>query len=264
MHRQQTILGLFQIYYEANCTSKSEVMLCKTILENMDHLNEIDSKTLAKKANVSTATITRFIKHFPTKSYKEFAHELTLDFKGFITARQSNLEEVEQYGIEGIFQQAKIHYTENLKSNHFKDSQILELIQRIKVAKSVTFIGADRSLAIFNKVQLALITLHKPAYIFKQDDMLTEHLKTLTKEDLVIFISLENRYMRTLGNPKLSYITTQRIPCVMLSQIEQSVEPLFQQTIYFGKNHNWNYGYYSLNMLANYLEHMILIHLNDR
>ncbi len=251
------MLSLLSNYSTKECQNDTETLICKAILENLPQIHQISSEKLAQLSNTSVSSITRLVRKFPVKSYKEMAKLLYFDYQRFEFARQRNTEIIDEFGIEGIIENTKERYETNLYANQIQDQEIEKLIHSVQYAKSITFIGAMHSLEIFSKVQIALLQKKKRAYIFKQEGVLKEHLSNLDQNDLAIFISLEDRYLNTLGKKHLSYLRNNHIPCILLSQSKHDDENLYQQVIYFGKDQDWNYGYYSMDMLANHLTNKI-------
>ena len=239
--------------------SKNELKIIQVIFENAETLNTIDITALSKLSGCSIASISRFVKRFPQCTYKEFTHYFVHDFNKHKYAKSTHKELLKENKVETLIKKEYIGAKRNLETT-FTDldfNQLVEVIEMISSANSVTLIGANHSLEIFSKLQLKLISHNIPTYIFKQRNSLEMHLRTLNSDDLVIFISVEGRYQGRDGDVIFEYIKEIEAKTVLFTQTRRIETEDYDKVIYYGNDLDVNLGYYSLILLNDIIEELI-------
>lgn len=249
------IYGLFLNKMMSDVGSEMELNIYQAIMENMEKINLIGIKSLAQLASTSPASISRFVSMFPVASYKEFTHRLHTSAANLRFAKELHNNLLENNTIEEIIQKEYEGCLANYSStfNSLKATDYISIVNQIKNAKSVTFIGANHSLEIMSGLQVKLNVMNLPAFIFKQEQKLDFFIKHLGSTDLALFVAIEGRYQSYKGNKILKQLHQQGVTCLLLSQSKRIDTTYFDEVYYYGQNRAGNSGYYSLHVIVELL-----------
>lgn len=239
--------------------NKNELQIAITILENSEKINHIDIKTLAQLSNSSTAGISRFIKKFPVRSYKEFVHKCVNDFNDLSYAKIMHKQILQNNFLQQITYNKYLKAKQNIfdTSNNIDLDDLNQLLQIIKKSRSITIIGANHSLEIFSKLQKELILHGIPTYMYKQKNKLNIHLNSLSKEDCLLFVSVEGRYQKAYGDDILQLAKKKELTTILITQSKRIIIKDYHKIIYYGRDIDVNMGYFSLLFLVDVLVDML-------
>ena len=156
---------------------------------------------LAREANVSKASISRFIKKYSFENYQQFRTLLStqttlLDYNLKVFLSQNILfksnEEISEY----LFQQCLdnlVATKENLDL-----ATLLKIVQLFKESEDITFLGDEHDLDEFLLLQIKLLTSGKCAYLFKVSETKTVRAIFLMKIQLLLSLMYVTVFFTTM------------------------------------------------------------------
>ncbi len=249
------IYGLFLNKMMSDISSEIELNIYQAIMENLENIDQIGIKTLAQLSNASTSSVSRFVSMFPVDSYKEFTHRLHTSAANLRFAKEIHNSLLDNNTIQEILNEEYQRCLLNFSStfNSMKINDYVGIINRMKMAESVTFIGANHSLEIMAGLQVKLNLMSIPAFILKQEQKLDYLIKHLGAGDLALFVAIEGRYQAHKGNNILKQLHHQGVTCLLLSQSQRIDTTYFDEVYYYGQDRAGNSGYYSLNVIVELL-----------
>lgn len=170
--------------------SDNEVLIVRNIISNLGSIYTVKVEDLARDSYLSKTTIIRLLKRFGFESYTDFRESLSRDYQRLVipepVARVTAKGSLEEEHIAAVLESHMNKITDYYQ--HFDDSQVRIIVDKMMRARSVTIIGDYRSLEIFHLLMLTLNMYGKPCYIFKQPDILKIHLKSRTQSDLCVYL----------------------------------------------------------------------------
>jgi len=168
--------------------SDNEIVITQKIIKNINHIFSLSLTELSTQSYSSPATIIRFIKRLGFESYTDFRQKVSSSYIQSIpnevanrgkSKRSLNILKVKK------FYEEKVHCLESTY-NHLNISALKDLANQLVQARSVTLLGDYHSLEIFYLLSITLNMYNIPCYIFKQKEVLLEHLHTRKEGDLVL------------------------------------------------------------------------------
>jgi len=191
------ILDQISSYYPKLTPSQKKVAYY--LHNNINEAFLLNSLQIANKANVSEATVTRFISSLGFSAFSEFKREIAERvLKDFSTTKRLS-DSVEDFGQEGnIFLEILKGDIENIKelATKIPDQIFKETIDLLCAARSIYILGLRSSYALAFYLSFTLrfflkkITLIKPGI-----GDIAEQILDTRKEDVLIVISFR-RYTR--------------------------------------------------------------------
>lgn len=225
-----------------NQLSKTEVRLGDYIISHMEDISQLTIQELAKKANVSNATVTRFCKKM---NYASFA-----ELKSFLS-REIKQEPIDNSGVievVGSFYDTMVGASKKM----IDEKQLADLVSAIKKANKITLCGIGSSGLTANEFKYQLMRMGLTVDCVTDPHMMLMGAKLLGPEDLLICLSnsgetqalinachiaQENKVtICTLTNFKDSTLTNLADICVYTSSVKSMHDGRFintQLTMFF-------------------------------
>jgi len=241
-------------YCNTQINNTNEYHIAKIILENISHSNDLSLEALANQANISQASISRFIKKAGFNSYQEFREAIKGSISDISLNRQ--LQNVTRFilgddeaMIESLYQESICNLAATRASIDI--SKLKQIIHWMKTASSVSFFGDDHGLSLFYTLQLDALVNGIPAYLFKKEEFQYQHAKLLGKNDLVIFLNVFEGFIPPAQKELLADMKKRGVKTVILCQDKRDDWPqYFDMIYYYGMEKTINVGFYSLYYLS--------------
>lgn len=176
-----------RVQYFYSKLSDSDKYLINYIEKNYLDMVNLSIIKLSEDANVSTSTIVRCMKKLDYSGFTDFKFQIATEISN---TNPKSLEQVEY--IDSQIQTAIIKNKEEVdKTVRYIQSSIIEdAISAIKYSKKVTIFARGFSEHISNEMTIKLQLLNKYTEEHNDPNIIRIKSKTFTKDDLVIFISL--------------------------------------------------------------------------
>ncbi|WP_342259145.1 MurR/RpiR family transcriptional regulator [Spiroplasma endosymbiont of Dioctria linearis] len=214
--------------------NESDANIANYVIENIEIMDNIDIRDLAKKINHSTSSVTRFIKRLGYSSFNEFKYEV----KNYINSIliDSKYKNIDNEKLSMIIKKEIAYINEILEHNILiwtRDKNIDEIIEKIMISKQIFIfalggtysvgydfclklqrLGFNSSVSNDSVIQETLISANsgKPGCLFiifslsgetKQLIYVAEKINK-RKMFLISFTGIENNTIKKLSNLNLS------------------------------------------------------------
>jgi len=194
---------LNQLFKEkGHLLTRSQRKLMQYILSHEDESIFLNIEDLAKKVDVSEATVVRLSKTLGFKGFPEFQKELRLHFKNKLTTTSRLQKTVKKVTSEGdvlikVLQNDIANISETLKQTSIQEFR--EFIKSIDSAERIIIVGLRSAYSLANFFGIALEFLQKNVWVIQPGigDM-WDRLLGLRKGDLVIGISFPRYTKQTV------------------------------------------------------------------
>ncbi len=169
-----------------NDLTKTERRIASIILENPQRVASESIASLATRINVSQPSVFRFCKRFGYKGFPDFKFALSAYTFSDLTNIPSN-QSISEKNLFNIICQEKQQSISKLQEI-FNQPEVLNFIKKILNANRC-LIFSDKNNSIFADILYhILIKLDKPCERHLDEDCLKPQIKTLYKNDVLIFL----------------------------------------------------------------------------
>ncbi len=224
-------------------SQSSDTIIANALYTNRDQLDELSLEALADRYFVSQASISRFIKKLGYKSYSSFRNDITrsiteLEYVHHPVKERKDPEQIcTQVTDQIINAVAKVKETDV--------NQMIHAVSLLQEYKNIYFFGSELSVAIVTLLNHMLIARGKNAYNILSGSYQNELLDKLTEKDLLICISIEQRwYQMQIDTKKLEKCKAYKMLWTC-DRLHRDVN-IFDEAILFAKDVGSEIGYNSL------------------
>lgn len=257
----------FVEYLNAQVVNTSELAIAKVIVANVDKIMMLSLEQIASQANISSASVSRFVKKLGFDSFAGFKLALYIQLNDIAKLRENqNQRQFGQTGIAGLSLRMYQNSQNNLQSTYASlDQQKLGAIATsLKNANTVTFLGDYHALASFYLVQLDLLAHKIPCYSFYNREYAHQGIAMLTSADVIVYFSVAANFNNPQDHLMLQKARNQKAKIICFCQDEPESGQIDFDILYpYGKARSINDGYYSLFLLANIISNLIYLEEGD-
>jgi len=235
-----TIYKLTNIVNTSDSES-NDTIIAKALLSLRNEIDQWTLEEIAKKYYVSQPSISRFIRKLGFDGFSAFKSALrnstyTVEYvnpviqKEFKQATDDIYKDLHQI-IEGI--------------KLLKEEDVRDVIKIMMKHENIYFIGSELSMAIVRLLQVKLIALGKNVYTLYKNSYQSEIMKRTTEKDLVIVLSMGQRWYYFLGK---EHINKKHKENRMLWTVTDEHEDMdyFDEIVMIGNTKDANLGYHYL------------------
>lgn len=215
---------------------------------------------LADEANVSKASVSRFIKKYDFENYQDF--KLLMSSQAsllFYNLRVRFLEESNRITNDKIANLVYQRVMDNIiETKKNLDLEKLEgILALFEISDDITFVGDEHDLVEFYMLQLALLTSGKAAYLFKVNETKEIHSNYFTEKSMVVMVNVANQFFHY--NDILDKANKVNAKVVYMSQdYNEDIAIKCDITYIYGIAGTVNYGYNSLFYIGELLEKLYI------
>lgn len=262
IHVLGLIYKLQNVMNRTNEKQDTSVIIANYLLQNLDKRESFSIKTIANDCNVSPASITRFAKE--------------LSYNGFVDLKtgllETPLERIEMaIDIEAKFaasQPSFNAYTHDLidrvsaslqsfgDSDELSYANLKEISELIRSKKRVVFFATQAPSNLLLQLQHQLLTFEKFSQFFPLHKDQLEAAKNLTKDDLVIFISINGSYVMQ-KDITFNILNSEATSILLTQNGHLKLSAGFDRIILLGENEDEITGKYKLMI---YFESLIQVY----
>lgn len=243
MNKQKLLLPKLVSYINNAPGSSNETLIANALYTNREKLDEISLEALADQYYISQASISRFIQKMGYKSYSAFRRDLNrsiveMEYMYLPSKTKISSEDVRHQVTQDIINAvSKVQYVEL--------SQLEHAVNLLKQYQNIYFYGSELSVAIVTLLNYMLISEGKHCYNILSGSYQNELLEKLTKDDLLICISIEQRwYQNHIDIKKLEQCKAYKMLWTC-DKLHKDVH-IFDEAILFAKDIGPELGYNSL------------------
>jgi len=247
-------------YCNTQLYNPTEYTIARAILDVAESGQTVSLSGLAEKANISEASVSRFIRKCGFDSFQEFRDTYQISLVELKMGRK--IRAMSQYKTREDEKLVKL-LGERLKENlavtveSVSPEDLRAMVNLLLGASSVTFIGDDHTLSDFYTLQLDILSAGIPAFLFKNREFQVIHAGTLKKGDLVVYLNVCLDFMtaaesRMLGELKKNGVTL----AGLFQETTPAQEKQFDLILKFGIEESRNDGFVSLWYMSRILSEM--------
>ena len=155
------------------------------------------SNQLAEEANISKASLSRFIRKYNFESYQQFRNLLSmqttlLGYNLKLMLSKDILSKDDQEISDLLYQQCM----NNLKATkeNLNLDLLVQMVKSFKESEDITFIGDEHDLDEFLLLQLHLLTQGKCAYLFKINETKKIRNYFFNKHSVVVIVNVSKGF----------------------------------------------------------------------
>ncbi len=223
----------------------NDTIIAKAFIENRYDLDKLSLEQLSRKCYISQSALSRFIKRMGYQNYNEFKeamhvsmYSINADHQMIPKEKQKSIEEVRDDVHDEIMQ--SIEHINDIDLNHLQ-----RIIQTINQYQNIIFLGSELSMAMTYLLQLGLINKGKNVYALYELNYQKEMLRQMNDDTLIICISLEERWFRSIVQNK-DLFDNDAYRMLWTIEPKHMDKKLFHDVYLFGEPTNKNVGYNEL------------------
>lgn len=252
-------------YCNTQIYSSTDYMIAKAILNLVENNQTTTLEELAKEASVSETSVHKFIKKVGFKNFDEFRMVFFLAVAQMNTGR--NLMHMHDHGkiesfdqlVTSIYSRAQANMIETVKLIDFY--QLKQVVDQLLSANTVTFIGDEHTLSDFYTLQLDLLGMLVPSYLFKRTDIQINHMSRLKEGDVIIYLNVFKGWFSETERESMKIAHDNKATTIgFFQETDNEINELFDQVILYGIKDSHNQGFYSLYFISQILSEMIYEH----
>ena len=205
---------------------------------------------IAREANISPASVSRFIRKAGYTSFEDFRTSFSRDLEQVYHRRAYDHARTYGKGTTDVFDTIYQRTLDNLRATNesLDREQLRNIVRILDKAHSVTIYGDEHTLADLYTLQLDLMARGVAAFLFKNEVIQELHAQNLGDGDVVLFATAAQEFVRSEQMAILRELHTRN--GVTLIGFSQDDEPefraLFDHFVLYGLPGSLNDGFHSL------------------
>lgn len=220
----------------------------------------VSQEDIARQANISVASVSRFIHKVGFASFHDFKHKVEI-FNHEIKMQRvldHTMRFMRQSSKDMIFDLYQDAFR-NLKETYEKiDIDLLKSIsKRLKSSKQIVVLGDDHELEDFYTFQIDMLINGIPTYMIRINEPENLMLSNLTSNDTILYLELYEGWHQKQVNTVLEKAKAQGIYVIAIAQEKEHLLPFSDLVYQYGIVHSHNDGYYSLPLISRILSELI-------
>lgn len=244
--------------------NSNDYNIARTIINHIEDIKILSLEKIAEEANISPASVSRFINKAGFESFQAFKYEFEL-FTRDVKMRRiiSHTQRFMRTTIENMSESLYVDGLANLRQTklNLDIDKLKEIVKLLKTSKSVTFIGDSHELADFYTLQLEMLVNDIPAYLINFYEFEKMYLNQLDHKDTIVFIGVYKEWFSDAQKEILDYAKERKIKIIAFVQEEDYLKEYADLLYVYGIPDSYNDGYYSLPYLNRLLCEMIYFKL---
>lgn len=205
---------------------------------------------IAREANISPASVSRFIRKAGYTSFEDFRTSFSRDLEQVYHRRAYDHARTYGKGTADVFETIYQQALDNLRATNdsLDREQLRNIAQVLDNAHSVTIYGDEHALADLYTLQIDLMGRGVAAFLFKNEMMQQLHAQNLSEGDVVLFVTVAQDFIRSGQMTILKELHERKgITLIGLSQDDEpEFRTLFDHFVLYGLPGSLNDGFHSL------------------
>ena len=239
--------------------NNNEYNIARVLMNNIENIQNVTLEKVSLEANISTASVSRFINKCGFKSFQEYkncmmAFNNNVKMHRLISHTQRFMRKTNQTLSDQLYDDA-INNLQQTKINLNIDL-LKQIIQQLKHSQHVIILGDSHELADFYTLQLDLLVNDIPTQLVNIGDKNNSFIHFLNKDDTVLYIDLYNDWFPGQRENILKQIKDKDIFTICFAQEKKHLEDYADILYIYGIENSVNDGYYSLPYLSRLLSEL--------
>lgn len=240
-------------------TNTNDYGIAKVLIDHIENIKDYSLEDIAEEANISIASVSRFIKKAGFSSFQAFKYEIEafnrdVKMRRIISHTQRFMRTTVKSMSDSLYDDAVNNLTQT-KLNLNID-QLKNIAKTLKESKSVTFVGDNHELNSFHTLQLDLLVNGVPSYLVQYNDIDKINFHLLNEKDTIVYIDLYKGWFNEIKLDILNNARKKNMKIIIFCQedfFDNKNDIIYQ----YGIENSLNNGYYSLQYLNSLLCEMI-------
>ncbi len=239
--------------------NQNDYLIATNIIRRIVKNEDLSIEEVAGEINISTASVSRFIRKVGFKNWQDFRENCTGVASEMLSRRLFPSEKLtldEQALAFALYEKAVM----NIKQTRdlIDTEKLIRFISIMKQADSVTFLGDEHALSCFYTFQLDLIFGGIPAYLYKNTQIQNLEAGRCTADSVVVFLNVENNFVTEDWKNAIRKMRERKAKVIVFSQQDLNGIMESDETYIYGISGSVNDGYYSLFLLSQILSELMI------
>lgn len=240
---------IIQLLNIINTSSENETdhILAEYMLHHLKEMQDMTIYQISDQCYVSTATISRFVRHLGYKNFNQLRDNLEWS---------NQFKEIFYYMPE---MNNLIDYKEKVKDSldHSADlldeRQLSRILSFIHSANIISINAVSVTHAIAFQLQLFLMELNKQVYSYTHIKQQIDLIRSLKQGDLIIILSVRGNFLQEIIS-ELKEAKARHVKIVLLTLTKDiKFAEYIDEILVCGDHEDYEYGYYIFLMYIHYL-----------
>jgi DNA-binding MurR/RpiR family transcriptional regulator len=240
--------------------NSNDYNIARTIINHIEDIKILSLEKIAEEANISPASVSRFINKAGFESFQAFKYEFEL-FTRDVKMRRiiSHTQRFMRTTIENMSESLYVDGLANLRQTklNLDIDKLKEIVKLLKTSKSVTFIGDTHEMIDFYTVQLDLVANEVPAYLFDLQEFQDIHSDFFKDGDTLVLLNVSNDFYSEIQKRVVEKASQKNLKLVVFAQDDLAEQKIFDYIYQYGIPKSINDGYYSLFYLSQIISELI-------
>ena len=221
--------------------AETDTMIAMGMINERAAIDALSMEKLAARYYVSQPAVSRFIKKLGYRSFTAFKADLALS--QYVMRQRNPSAEGADPG-EALMAMADDMAKAAACIRDLDPARVEVMLERFAGYDNIVFMGSRLSMSIIYLLQIRLTAMGKNAYAFSSHTMQKKMIGEAKEKDLVIFISLQERWYGNLGEKPSQTCKGHTVLWTVKDHHED--EELFDDVIRIGHMEEQNMGYHVL------------------
>lgn len=245
-------------------TNTNEYNIARVLIGHFDDIKAISLESVANEANISVASVSRFINKAGFASFQDFKYKVEVYNKDTKMRRilghtmrfmRTSMEDM----VDNLYGDA-INNLKQTKLN-LDFEKIKYIIKRLKNSNSIMIVGDSHELADFYTFQLDTLVNGIPTYMINVFDLDKVVINNFNQDDTVLYLDIYGDWFTEEKKKFLNQLRENGIYIIAVAQEEMHLKDIVDLLYIYGIRDSNNDGYYSLPFLSRIFSEMIYYNL---
>ena len=261
MERYEDLGFEFYKYCNKRLANTNEYNIARALISHIDDIKMISLEQIASEANISIASVSRFVNKIGYLSFQDFKDGMDYFIHNLNTGRTvSNTKRFMRSTNEDMAETLYVEAISNLRQTklNLDINKLYDIVKVMLKASSVIFIGDSHELVDFYTVQLDLIAHKIPTYSFENYNLQLLHSEFIEAGSVLVFLNIFDKFISDTQLQILQQAKAKGIKIIMFCQDDiKELEDICDIVYRYGIELSYNDGYFSLFYLSKVIAELI-------
>ena len=253
------LLDFFKFCNE-RLVSLNEYQIARALISHIGDIESVTQEDIAQQANISVASVSRFIHRAGFASFQDFKHKIEI-FNHDVRMHRilDHALRFMRYSVKDmtaeLYQDARTHLQETYENLDLE--KIKQFVSRLKRSRQIVILGDDHELQDFYTFQIDCLVNGISTYMVSIWEAENVMASILNEQDTLLYLELYERWRSDKVVEEMIKAKKKGVCIVAVAQEVNSLKDIAEITLAYGKKHSVNDGYYSLPLLSRLFSELI-------
>ena len=253
-------LLVFFKFCNEHLTNLNEYQIAQALISHIRDIESVTQEDIARQANISVASVSRFIHRAGFTSFQDFKHKIEI-FNHDLRMHRilDHTLRFMRYSVQDmtaeLYQDACTHLQETYENLDLE--KLKQIVSRLKASKQIVLLGDDHELQDFYTFQIDCLANGISTYMASIWEAENVMPSVLNEQDTLLYLELYERWRSDKVVEAMMKVKQMGVQIVAVAQEANSLENIADITLSYGKKHTLNDGYYSLPLLSRLFSELI-------